>query len=255
MCRARSPCRWPISRRPTMKAKLAAARRCRPRRPGHEVTSSVICSPADLVCSSWRLSFEGLNAVRDPRLQVQVNLKSRADRGFLAGMSDLLTIGEVARRSGVAASALALLRGARPDHVRARRLRATAAIRRPVLRRIAFIVFAQRIGLTLERDRRGARQASARSRPQPPRLVAPVERLDVADRRADRRARAPQGRADRVHRLRLPLARPLPARQSRRPGGAARTGTALLGRGRAGLELRAIGGATGLPPPEIGCAP
>ena len=72
------------------------------------------------------------------KLQVQVNLKSR----------ELLAIGEVARRSGVAASALrfyeerGLIESVRsgPGHRR---------YPRSVLRRIAFIVFAQRIGLTL----------------------------------------------------------------------------------------------------------
>jgi len=64
-------------------------------------------------------------------------------------VSELLTIGEVSRRSGVAASALRYYeeRGliaserARSGHRR---------YPRPVLRRIAFIVFAQRIGLRLE---------------------------------------------------------------------------------------------------------
>jgi MerR family transcriptional regulator, redox-sensitive transcriptional activator SoxR len=73
------------------------------------------------------------------KLQVQVNLKSR----------ELLAIGEVARRSGVAASALrfyeerGLIESVRsgPGHRR---------YPRSVLRRIAFIVFAQRVGLTLE---------------------------------------------------------------------------------------------------------
>jgi MerR family transcriptional regulator, redox-sensitive transcriptional activator SoxR len=64
-------------------------------------------------------------------------------------MSDLLTIGEVARRSGVAASALRFYeeRGLISSE------RAGSGHRRyprPVLRRIAFIVFAQRIGLTLD---------------------------------------------------------------------------------------------------------
>jgi MerR family redox-sensitive transcriptional activator SoxR len=64
-------------------------------------------------------------------------------------MSDLLTIGEVARRSGVAASALRFYeqRGLIESE------RAGSGHRRyprPVLRRIAFIVFAQRIGLTLD---------------------------------------------------------------------------------------------------------
>jgi MerR family transcriptional regulator, redox-sensitive transcriptional activator SoxR len=64
-------------------------------------------------------------------------------------MAELLTIGEVARRSGVAASALRFYeeRGLVTSE------RAGSGHRRfarPVLRRIAFIVFAQRIGLTLE---------------------------------------------------------------------------------------------------------
>ena len=64
-------------------------------------------------------------------------------------MTDLLPIGEVARRSGVAASALRFYeeRGliwSEREGTGHRRYP------RPVLRRIAFIVFAQRIGLTLE---------------------------------------------------------------------------------------------------------
>ncbi len=64
-------------------------------------------------------------------------------------MEDLLLIGEVARRSGVAASALrfyedrGLIRSERTGSGQRRYPRA-------VLRRIAFIVFAQRIGLTLD---------------------------------------------------------------------------------------------------------
>ena len=64
-------------------------------------------------------------------------------------MNDLLTIGEVAKRSGVAASALrfyedkGLISSERAGSGHRRYQRA-------VLRRIAFIVFAQRIGLTLE---------------------------------------------------------------------------------------------------------
>jgi MerR family redox-sensitive transcriptional activator SoxR len=64
-------------------------------------------------------------------------------------MSTLLTIGEVSRRSGVAASALRFYE----DRSLISSERAGSGHRRysrPVLRRIAFIVFAQRIGLTLE---------------------------------------------------------------------------------------------------------
>ncbi|HYF28308.1 MAG TPA: redox-sensitive transcriptional activator SoxR [Baekduia sp.] len=64
-------------------------------------------------------------------------------------MDDLLTIGQVARRSGVAASALRFYeeRGLLASE------RAGSGHRRyprSVLRRIAFIVFAQRVGLTLD---------------------------------------------------------------------------------------------------------
>jgi len=64
-------------------------------------------------------------------------------------MADLLTIGEVAQRSGVASSALrfyeerGLIRSERAGSGHRRYPRA-------VLRRIAFVVFAQRVGLTLE---------------------------------------------------------------------------------------------------------
>lgn len=64
-------------------------------------------------------------------------------------MEDLLTIGEVARRSGVAPSALrfyeerGLVTASRAGSGHRR-------FRRAVLRRIAFIVFAQRVGLTLD---------------------------------------------------------------------------------------------------------
>ncbi len=68
-------------------------------------------------------------------------------------MADLLTIGEVARRSGVASSALRFYE----DRGLISSERAGSGHRRfprPVLRRIAFIVFAQRVGLTLEEIRR-----------------------------------------------------------------------------------------------------
>ena len=63
--------------------------------------------------------------------------------------TELLTIGEVARRSGVAASALryyeqlGLISSERAGSGHRR-------FPRPVLRRIAFIVYAQHVGLTLE---------------------------------------------------------------------------------------------------------
>jgi MerR family redox-sensitive transcriptional activator SoxR len=68
---------------------------------------------------------------------------------MLFGMPDLLTITEVSRRSGVASSALrfyeerGLIRSERSGSGRRQYQRA-------VLRRVAFIVFAQRMGLTLQ---------------------------------------------------------------------------------------------------------
>jgi len=64
-------------------------------------------------------------------------------------METILTIGEVARRSGVASSALRFYE----DRGLIASIRAGSGHRRyerAVLRRIAFIVFAQRVGLTLE---------------------------------------------------------------------------------------------------------
>ena len=64
-------------------------------------------------------------------------------------MAALLTIGEVARRSGVAASALRFYE----ERGLIRSVRAGSGHRRyprPVLRRIAFIVFAQRLGMSLD---------------------------------------------------------------------------------------------------------
>jgi MerR family redox-sensitive transcriptional activator SoxR len=69
--------------------------------------------------------------------------------GSLSEMAQLLTIGEVSRRSGVASSALrfyeerGLIRAERAGSGHRRFPRAA-------LRRIAFIVFAQRVGLSLD---------------------------------------------------------------------------------------------------------
>jgi MerR family transcriptional regulator, redox-sensitive transcriptional activator SoxR len=78
-----------------------------------------------------------------------VHLKSRANPDLILAVSEQLTIGEAAKRSGVAASALryyeerGLISSERAGSGHRR-------YRRPVLWGIAFIVFAQRIGLTLE---------------------------------------------------------------------------------------------------------
>jgi MerR family redox-sensitive transcriptional activator SoxR len=64
-------------------------------------------------------------------------------------VAELLTIGEISRRSGVASSALRFYEG-RGLIASERAGSGHRRYPRAVLRRIAFIVFAQRIGLTLD---------------------------------------------------------------------------------------------------------
>ena len=78
-----------------------------------------------------------------------MSLKSRPTCASLPSIAELLTISEVSRRSGVAASALRFYEE-RGLIVSERSGSGHRRFRRPVLRRIAFIVFAQRVGLTLE---------------------------------------------------------------------------------------------------------
>jgi len=95
------------------------------------------------------LCLQARKFVLEPKVQVKVNLKSSAQRANLLRMADLLTITEVARRSGVASSALrfyetrGLIRSERAGSGHRRYERAA-------LRRIAFIVFAQKMGLSLD---------------------------------------------------------------------------------------------------------
>ena len=161
---------------PEREGELAALAVAGRRRPATTVTSSVICSLA--VCVVRHRCLLGGSDGRPRTLEVQVNLKSRPRCGLLPACDELLTIGEVARRSGVASSALRFYeeRGLIGSE------RAGSGHRRyprPVLRRIAFIVFAQRVGLTLDEIGARAREAAARPRADAARLVAPVERLDA----------------------------------------------------------------------------
>jgi MerR family redox-sensitive transcriptional activator SoxR len=109
-------------------------------------------------------------------------------------MNPMLTITDVSRRSGVTSSALRFYeeRGLIASE------RAGSGHRRyhrSVLRRIAFIAFAQRIGLTLEEI--GAE-------------LAKLPADHVPSRRDWSRLSGEWAvRADRVHRLRLPVNRPV----------------------------------------------
>ena len=155
-----------------------------------------------------------------------------------AAMPELLTIGDVSRRSGVASSALRFYE-ARGLIASQRAGSGHRRYPRAVLRRVAFIVFAQRVGLTLDEIGAELARLPPDRAPDEARLVAPVQRLVGAHRRAHRRAAATEARAHRVHRVRLPVARALPARQSRGPRVAAGPRPALLGRRPpAGLTAR-----------------
>jgi MerR family transcriptional regulator, redox-sensitive transcriptional activator SoxR len=82
-------------------------------------------------------------------MHLQVHLKSRLVCASLESVSEMLSIGQVAERSGVATSALrfyeerGLIRSERASSGHRR-------FNRPVIRRVAFIVFAQRVGLSLD---------------------------------------------------------------------------------------------------------
>src|SRR5215216_4582337 len=88
----------------------------------------------------------------DAMMQLQAHLKSRGFCASIECVPQLLTIGELAARSGVATSALRFYeeRGLISSE------RASSGHRRftrPVIRRVAFIVFAQRVGLSLDEIR------------------------------------------------------------------------------------------------------
>ena len=68
-------------------------------------------------------------------------------------------------------------------------------------------------------DRRGARDAARRPHAEPPRLAGAVGALAGAARRPDPGPAAPARRLRRLHRLRLPVPRPLPPREPGRRAG------------------------------------
>ena len=134
----------------------------------------------------------------------------------IEAMPEMLTIGELSARSGVASSALRFYeeRGLISSE------RASSGHRRfarPVIRRVAFIVFAQRVGLSLDEIREELVKLPADRAPNRgdwAKLSSSwTGRIDERIAELER----PEGGPDRVHRLRLPVAGPLPAGQSRRP--------------------------------------
>src|SRR5215472_12004582 len=148
-------------------------------------------------------------------LQVQVNLKSTENLCFKFSMDSVLTIGEVARRSGVASSALRFYE----ERGLISSVRAGSGHRRyprSALRRIAFIVFAQKIGFSLEEI--GAELAKLPSDRIPTR--ADWTRLSGAwteriDQRIAELQRLRAGLTQCIG-MRMPLNRQMPARKSGR---------------------------------------
>ena len=154
-------------------------------------------------------------------------------------MSDLLTITDVSRRSGVASSALrfyesrGLIASERAGSGHRRYPRA-------VLRRVAFIVFAQKIGLSLTEV--GAELARLPQNRVPER--ADWAKLSgtwtKAHQSTHRRARALARGPWSLHRVRLPVAAALPAGQSRGSRRARGAGAEVLDwEGEVGVQLRA----------------
>jgi MerR family transcriptional regulator, redox-sensitive transcriptional activator SoxR len=91
----------------------------------------------------------GLGGRSVPQAATSSALEVKGGWPHAGEMNDWLTVGELARRSGVATSALRFYE----DQGLIRSDRSAANHRRfarPVIRRVAFIVFAQRIGLGLE---------------------------------------------------------------------------------------------------------
>ena len=153
---------------------------------------------------------------------------------------DLLTIGAVAERAGIAASALRYYdrEGIVPS------VRSPGGQRRyprSSLRRIAFIRAAQNVGLSLDEIRDALAALPAGPVAQRGRLGAPVGIVARAARRADRGARGAARPPRLVHRLRVPVARRLRPHEPGRRRGAERIGRALPARAAAAPPRRAGG--------------
>ncbi|MEZ5714029.1 MAG: MerR family transcriptional regulator [Paracoccaceae bacterium] len=128
--------------------------------------------------------------------------------------ADMLPIGHIARRTGLAVSAIryyedqGLIRSTRSAGGQRRFARAE-------IRRLSFIRIAQGFGFTLPQIRdqlASLPQGRTSPRPTGPRFPSFSREL-TKDRGADQAAR----RSRRLHRLRLPQPRPMPALQPRGP--------------------------------------
>jgi DNA-binding transcriptional MerR regulator len=131
-------------------------------------------------------------------------------------VQEILTRGQVAKRSGVATSALRFYEERRLTRSESN---ASGHRRNPqaVIRRVAFIVFAKKIGLTLEEVRQELAKLPQNGVPESSELGQALRRVDPPHRPAHHGTPAPASGPHELHRLRLPFARPMSARQSLRP--------------------------------------
>ena len=161
-----------------------------------------------------------------PLPRISSDLKIRAVEG--AVLETELAIGEVSARSGLAVSAIRFYEDKGLIASTRTRRRASAASAATCSAGLAFIQAAQRVGLTL--DDIGVALAALPGDVRPDRVgvegASPSSWRPLLDERIALLER-PAGPARPLHRLRLPVARPLPAEQPRRPGGRARAGGPL----------------------------
>ena len=132
-----------------------------------------------------------------------------------------LTIGELAERSGIAPSAIRYYE----DRGLVSSRRTTGNQRRyarPMLRRLAFIRTAQRVGLSLEEIEDALATLPSNRTPTKADWTPAQPRLAATTGRPDRPARAAPRHPRLLHRLRLPEPQAVQPEQPRRRGRAAR---------------------------------
>jgi DNA-binding transcriptional MerR regulator len=144
-----------------------------------------------------------------------------------AGIFPTISVGDMARRSGVAVSTLhfyetkGLISSTRTEGNQRR-------YAREMLRRVAFVRVAQRVGIALADIEAALATLPARAAPSRADWAAPVGRLARRPRRAHGAAQETARHAGRLHRLRLPVDRQMPAAQPAGQAWRAGRGTAAF---------------------------
>ena len=131
-------------------------------------------------------------------------------------MEQDLTIGVLAKRSGVSTSALRFYEAERLIHS-TRTPGGQRRYHRDMLRRVAFVRVAQQVGLQLDEIREAMATLPDNRTPTKRDWAAAGDVVATASRCSDRAAGAHARQADGMHRLRLPVAPGLSPVQPRRP--------------------------------------